>query len=77
MGVPSRIYFKLMVARKTTPKSSRQNCRWRVFYIKHTPARELGSIEAPDDIELARAKAIETFQIGPERQNKIMVVRAG
>ena len=62
-----------MVSRRTTPKESRQNCRWRVFYLKGSPARELGSVEAPDDAELAHAKAVEVFRIGPERRNKVMV----
>ena len=75
MGSALRVYSRVMVSRSKARKSA--DIRWRVFYIQHTPARELGSIETPDDIELARAKAIETFRIGPERQNKIMVVRAG
>jgi hypothetical protein len=66
-----------MVSRRTTPKASRQNCRWRVLYLKGTPARELGSVEAPDDAELAHTEACKVFRIEPERQNKVMVLRVG
>jgi hypothetical protein len=48
--------------------------RWRVFYIKASPARELDPGLCTDDVELARAEAIS--RLGPERQSKIMVVKA-
>jgi hypothetical protein len=51
-------------------------CRWRVFFLKASPARELGSVEAAD-AEMAHAEACRLFRIGPERQNKILVLRAG
>jgi hypothetical protein len=69
-------YIVGMVSRRTTPKASRQNCRWRVFYLKGSPARDLGSIEAPDDPAAAHAKAVEVFRIEPERRRKVMVLRA-
>jgi hypothetical protein len=50
---------------------------WRVFCLKGSPARELGSVEAPGDAKLAHAKACKLFRIEPERQRKIMVLRSG
>ena len=47
----------------------------RVYLIKATPARELGSIEAPDDAKIATEKAIEHFRIPEQQSNRLMVLR--
>jgi hypothetical protein len=48
----------------------------RFYYAER--ACEQGSIEAPaDDPAAAQRKAAEFFKVAPERQNKIMVLKAG
>jgi len=44
--------------------------------LKGSPARELGSFEAPD-AEMAHAKAVEVSRSGRSDRDKVMVVRAG
>ena len=49
-----------MVARKKTSKA--QQHRWRITLIKSTPARYLGSVDAPDE-QSALDEAAKEFRI--------------
>jgi 1,2-phenylacetyl-CoA epoxidase PaaB subunit len=47
---------------------------WVIRHIKGTPAKLLGTVEAPDE-ETAITKAIAEFRIDPALQNRITAER--
>jgi hypothetical protein len=48
--------------------------RWRILRIKATPARAIGTVEAPD-AETAIRKAIEEYQIPEQQRNRLAARR--
>jgi len=55
-------------------KKPKPEYAWRVTLIRSTPARSLGSVEAPDE-KTAIEKAVEEFQLSPEQKKRVVVQR--
>jgi len=68
----SHAYIRGMVSRKKPSKPAAH--RWRITLIKATPAKYLGSVDAPDE-----AAAIETaareFKISDALRNRLVALR--
>jgi 1,2-phenylacetyl-CoA epoxidase PaaB subunit len=56
--------------------SAKKDSRWKIYNIKSTPAKFIGSVTAPDE-EAALKKAISELEIDPKIRNRIVAMRQG
>jgi hypothetical protein len=55
---------------------SKKDYRWKIYHIKNTPAKFIGTVTAPDE-ETALRKAVAELEIEHNLRNRLVAMRQG
>jgi hypothetical protein len=54
----------------------KKDYRWKIYHIKNTPAKFIGTVTAPDE-ETALRKAVAELEIEHNLRNRLVAMRQG
>jgi hypothetical protein len=54
----------------------KKDYRWKIYHIKNTPAKFIGTVTAPDE-ETALRKAVVELEIEHNLRNRLVAMRQG
>ena len=55
---------------------AKKDYRWKIYHIKTTPAKFMGTVTAPDE-EAALRRAISELEIEPQLRSRLIAMRQG